>query len=260
MNPVEGRPVSSGTHHPGVEVGDVIALAMAQIIPDRPSPQTYKYGSPRQMWVTTHGPASRSLTTRRGERRMVQRGAGWTGGGPTRRTGTCGRRPRRSTRALFPHVQRARDYRTDSGGAGPVAGPVRQPLREGSPRRRVGVHVRRRDEVPDAGNLRREPGRTERDGDPLRQRRPVPGGAHRRLGPDRGRRAGQLYDYGGGGGWGDPLDRAPQAVLDDVLDEYVERRRRGPRLRGGAHRVPRGLDPRGRRGRHQPALRASRRT
>jgi N-methylhydantoinase B len=29
------------------------------------------------------------------------------------------------------------------------------------------------------------------------------------------------YDYGGGGGWGDPLARDPQAVLDDVLDEYV---------------------------------------
>ena len=30
-----------------------------------------------------------------------------------------------------------------------------------------------------------------------------------------------MYDYGGGGGWGHPLDRDPQAVLDDVLDEYV---------------------------------------
>ncbi|MGH9033743.1 MAG: hydantoinase B/oxoprolinase family protein, partial [Acidimicrobiia bacterium] len=30
-----------------------------------------------------------------------------------------------------------------------------------------------------------------------------------------------MYDYGGGGGWGNPLDREPQAVLDDVLDEYV---------------------------------------
>jgi N-methylhydantoinase B len=30
-----------------------------------------------------------------------------------------------------------------------------------------------------------------------------------------------MYDYGGGGGWGDALDRDPQAVLDDVLDEYV---------------------------------------
>src|SRR5260370_32652778 len=30
-----------------------------------------------------------------------------------------------------------------------------------------------------------------------------------------------MYDYGGGGGGGNPLDREPQALLDDVLDEYV---------------------------------------
>jgi len=29
------------------------------------------------------------------------------------------------------------------------------------------------------------------------------------------------YHYGGGGGWGDPLDREPRKVLEDVLDEYV---------------------------------------
>jgi N-methylhydantoinase B len=29
------------------------------------------------------------------------------------------------------------------------------------------------------------------------------------------------YHYGGGGGWGDPLARPPERVLDDVLDEYV---------------------------------------
>ena len=29
------------------------------------------------------------------------------------------------------------------------------------------------------------------------------------------------FDYGGGGGWGDPLARPAAAVLDDVLDEYV---------------------------------------
>ena len=31
----------------------------------------------------------------------------------------------------------------------------------------------------------------------------------------------QMFNYGGGGGWGNPLDRDTQAVLDDVLDEYV---------------------------------------
>ena len=30
-----------------------------------------------------------------------------------------------------------------------------------------------------------------------------------------------VYEFGGGGGWGDLLDRDPQAVLDDVWDEYV---------------------------------------
>ena len=44
------------------------------------------------------------------------------------------------------------------------------------------------------------------------------------------------YRYGGGGGWGDPLDRDPQAVLDDVLDELVSReaaeREYGVLLRG----------------------------
>jgi N-methylhydantoinase B len=32
------------------------------------------------------------------------------------------------------------------------------------------------------------------------------------------------YHYGGGGGWGDPLERESAAVLDDVLDEYVSMR------------------------------------
>jgi len=30
-----------------------------------------------------------------------------------------------------------------------------------------------------------------------------------------------LADLGGGGGWGDPLERDPSAVLDDVIDGYV---------------------------------------
>jgi N-methylhydantoinase B len=29
------------------------------------------------------------------------------------------------------------------------------------------------------------------------------------------------YRYGGGGGWGNPLEREPEKVLDDVLDEYI---------------------------------------
>jgi len=30
-----------------------------------------------------------------------------------------------------------------------------------------------------------------------------------------------VYDFGGGGGWGNPLARDPDMVLEDVWDEYV---------------------------------------
>jgi N-methylhydantoinase B len=33
-----------------------------------------------------------------------------------------------------------------------------------------------------------------------------------------------VYRYGGGGGWGDPLERDPEKVKEDVLDEYVSLR------------------------------------
>ena len=65
-----------------------------------------------------------------------------------------------------------------------------------------------------------------------------------------------MYDYGGGGGWGDPLVRDPQAVLDDVLDEYVSVDGREPRLRRRARRFARRAHARGRRGRHARPARA----
>ena len=46
LNPDYGRPVSAGTHHPGTEVGEVIALALQNVQPDRAVPQVYKTGIP----------------------------------------------------------------------------------------------------------------------------------------------------------------------------------------------------------------------
>src|SRR4029079_8153397 len=46
LNPPPGRPVSAGTHHPGADVGEVIAVAMQHVLPDKAVPQTYKTGIP----------------------------------------------------------------------------------------------------------------------------------------------------------------------------------------------------------------------
>ena len=67
-----------------------------------------------------------------------------------------------------------------------------------------------------------------------------------------------MYDYGGGGGWGNPLDRDPQAVLDDVLDEYVSVEGAAARLRRRAHGLARRPHARDRRRRHRPRRAAMR--
>src|SRR5204863_4169356 len=46
LNPDPSKPVSAGTHHPGADVGEVIAVAMQHVLPGRAVPQTYKTGIP----------------------------------------------------------------------------------------------------------------------------------------------------------------------------------------------------------------------
>lgn len=46
LNPAPDRPVSAGTHHPGAEVGEAIALALQHVLPEKAVPQVYKTGIP----------------------------------------------------------------------------------------------------------------------------------------------------------------------------------------------------------------------
>jgi len=223
LNPTPGRPVSSGTHHPGVEVGDAIALAMAQVIPDRCAPQTYKYGSPRQMWGD-HDPRTRRPffdhggETNAGWVNAVRGVDGW--GALAASNGNLIKASAELNEVLFPHILRGRGYRTDSGGAGQWRGGCGshfvKEVRTATYVNQYVVNQRHvhpgiaggHDGAPDRCTLRA--GTThEVVVDPS-----VSGfalAAGERL----------VYDFGGGGGWGDPLDRDPRAVLDDVWDEYV---------------------------------------
>jgi N-methylhydantoinase B len=222
LNPRAGQPVSAGTHHPGAEVAEVIALALQHVLPDRAVPQVYKTGMPTVI-VGVDPRTGQPFTDHSAE---VY--AGWCNaargmdawGCQAASFGNLWKATAEINESLYPHVQWSRDYRTDSGGPGQWRGlcgshyvkevlvdakvytyvvGMKYPMpgiaggRPGAPNRMV-IRWGSDDEYEVAHTA---------DWVPIRAGEKI------------------LYDYGGGGGWGDPLDRDPQAVLDDVLDEYV---------------------------------------
>ena len=223
VNPPVGRPVSAGTHHPGVEVGDAIAVAMSQIIPDRCSPQTYKYGAPRQMWGDHDPRTGRAFFDHGGEVN-----AGWVNGvrgvdgwgALVAANGNLIKASAELNEGLFPHILRGRNYRTDSGGAGQWRGGC-------------GSHFVKEVRTPTYVNqyvvnqYHTHPGIAGGDNGTPDRVVLAPGTEHeQQVDPvvagfllETGEQL--VYDFGGGGGWGDPLERDPEAVLDDVWDEYV---------------------------------------
>jgi N-methylhydantoinase B len=222
LNPHPGRPVSAGTHHPGADIGEVIAVALSGVLPERAVPQTYKTGIPTVI---------RGVDPRSGQEFVdgsAEVYAGWCNaakgmdawGAVSASFGNLWKATAEINESLYPHMQWSRDYRTDSGG------PVQW-------RGGCGSHYVKEVRVPASVYTY-----------VVGQKYPMPGiagggpGAPNRLtlrfgSPDafvvqhtanwEPLEAGDKinFDYGGGGGWGDPLDRPAAAVLDDVLDEYV---------------------------------------
>lgn len=220
VNPVEGKPVSSGTHHPGVEVSDAIAVALSAVIPERTSPQTYKFGSPRQMWGDVDPRTGRSFFDHGGEVsagwvNAVKGVDGW--GALTAANGNLIKATAEINEGLFPHILRGRNYRIDSGGPGQWRGcPGSLFIKEVRTPTYVNQYVVNRKHIHPgiAGGHHGAPDRC------------LLGDARVEVAPsvanhllDTGEQL--VYEFGGGGGWGDPLRRDPQAVLDDVWDEYV---------------------------------------
>ena len=222
LNPRPGRPVSAGTHHPGAEVGEVIALAMQHVLGDRAVPQTYKTGIPTII-VGVDPRTGQPFTDHSAE---VY--AGWCNaskgmdawGAQNASFGNLWKATAEINESLYPHIQWERDYRTDSGGPGQWRG-----LCGSHYEKEVLVDAKVYTYVvgmryPMPGICGGRPGAPNEliirygSDDPYRVTHTadwVPIKAGQRI----------MYDYGGGGGWGDPLARDPQAVLDDVLDEYV---------------------------------------
>ena len=222
LNPRPGRPVSAGTHHPGADIGEVIAVALSGVLPERAVPQTYKTGIP----TTIRGVDPRSGQVFVDGSAEVY--AGWCNaakgmdawGAVSASFGNLWKATAEINESLYPHIQWSRDYRTDSGGAGQWRGGC-------------GSHYIKEVRVPSSVYTY-----------VVGMKYPMPGiagggpGAPNKLTLRYGSpeafvvkhtadwepmEAGDKinFDYGGGGGWGDPLERPAAAVLDDVLDEYV---------------------------------------
>ena len=252
VNPKVGKPVSAGTHHPGVEVGDAIALALSQIIPDRCTPQTYKIGAPRQMWGDLNPRSGKPFFDHGGELY-----AGWCGavrgvdgwGAQNASFGNLIKATAEINETLFPHLIRGREYITDSGGPGqwrglPGSRFVKQVL---TPTRVSQYMVNRRHLHPGIN------GGQAGSGDRCYLK---VGGAPEAVIDVKVSCQGELlesgeclvYEFGGGGGWGDPLERDPDAVLEDVWDELVSiegaRRDYGVVVTGSVEAIDLALDER----------------
>ena len=290
LNPNEGKTVAAGTHHPGVEVGEAIALAMSKMLPLRSSPQIYKMGTPTVV-VGQHGGQrfiDHGVDTLAAYASAVHGQDGW--GSMPASFGNLIRATAEIKESLYPIRHECTDYRTDSGGAGqwrgcPGSRIVKRLLGPATVSAyMVGI------KYPMPGLEGGKPGAPNR----LRMRVGTPNETViDRLANAVPHEAGDSFEYlyGGGGGFGDPLLRPPSRVLDDVLDEYVSvegaarelRRRlrlaRGPHARRSTCPPPRhcgkahargevkppptgdGIPPRRRRRRHlhRPALRHPRR-
>jgi N-methylhydantoinase B len=195
---------------------------MQHVLPERAVPQTYKTGIPTII-VGTDPRTGASFTDHSAE---VY--AGWCNaskgmdawGALNASFGNLWKATAEINESLYPHVQWSRDYRTDSGGAGQWRGICGSHYeKEMCVDAKVYTYVvgmkypmpgicGGRDGAPNEMVIRYG------SGDPFRVQHTadwVPIARGERI----------MYDYGGGGGWGDPLERDPAAVLDDVLDEYV---------------------------------------
>ncbi|TFH21987.1 MAG: hydantoinase B/oxoprolinase family protein [Myxococcales bacterium] len=222
LNPTVGKTVAAGTHHPGVEVGEAIAVALAQVLPERSCPQIYKLGMPTVI-VGRHPDTGKvfidhSVDVLAAYCNAVKGQDGW--GSMPASFGNLIRATAEVNESIHPVRHECCDYETDSGGPGRWRGcpgsrvVKRMTVAAGVSTYMVGMKYPM---SGIAGGSNGSPNRlTIRVGTDTAEHVPVManGAPHA---------AGEAFEYvyGGGGGWGDPFARDPGAVLDDVLDEFV---------------------------------------
>ncbi|MFQ5665977.1 MAG: hydantoinase B/oxoprolinase family protein [Candidatus Binatia bacterium] len=222
LNPPPEKSVAAGTHHPGTEVGEATAKALEQVIPKRCCPQIYKMGMPTVIFGTNPRTGQlfidHSVDTFGAYCGAVYGQDGW--GAMNVSFGNLIRATAEINESIFPVRHLSRDYAIDTGGPGKWRGcPGTRYVKELLAPSQVYTYVVGM-KYPMPGIAGGKPGAPNQ----LKLRC---GSPHEHVVDSTAfyveHQPGERYEYryGGGGGWGDPLERDPQKVLDDVLDEYV---------------------------------------
>ncbi len=220
LQPPDNKPAALGAFHPAVEVGEAICIALSPILPQRSAPQVYKLGMPNavigfsengEMWM------DQGVDVRASDASATQGIDGW--GAMCSGLGNLILATAEDAESRFPVLNLSRDMTTDTGGAGrwrgqPGTRNVKQVLEPASAMTWM--------------VSRKHPLRGLNGGDdaaPYSNRFLV--GTDEEFEVENALNA-QLpagaitsYQYGGGAGFENPLLREPEAVKEDVLDEYV---------------------------------------
>ena len=217
--PPPNSPAALGSFHPACEITEAVAVALSKVVPGRCQPQVYKIGMPNAvigfdangMWM------DQGVDTRSMDVSAVQGIDGW--GSCPASLGNLFLSEAEDAECRFPVLNISREMTTDAGGAGRWRGQpgslnVKKVLQ---PTMAMAWMVSA--EHPISGMCGGD------NGSPYIN--------HFEVGSDNERQieltardqlpadAVIAYQHGGGAGFGPALDRDPDAVKEDVLDEYV---------------------------------------
>jgi N-methylhydantoinase B len=222
VNPMIGKPVSMGTHHPGCEVSEAVALALSKAIPQKTVPQVYKAAMPTVLFGVNpkngqffidHSVDTTSTTS---SAAYGQDGWGCTNAG----FGNLIMATAEVNESIFPHRQLSHDLQTDTCGAGRWRGQCGSLyIKEMTAPATLYTFVlgMKYPAQGIAGGSNGSPNKLiVKAGGPNEY---VCEHTATYVPIDAGERV--VYHWAGGAGWGDPLERDPRDVCDDVLDEYI---------------------------------------
>jgi len=219
-HPPPNKPAALGSFHPACEITEAVCVALSQVVPERSAPQVYKIGMPNavigfdsrgQMWM------DQGVDTRSMDASAVQGVDGW--GSSCAALGNLLLSEVEDAEPRFPIINISREMVTDHGGAGQWRGcpgslNVKQVL---EPTLAIAWMVSETHPLSGlCGGEDASPytnrflvGTQDEYKVHLSVRAQLPAGAV------------IAYQHGGGAGFGPALQRDPEAVRDDVLDEYV---------------------------------------